>query len=72
MQTKIKNILKEVKDLSPDDQMELLEHLVHQIRVKESHQQKIFDWKELYGLGQGLWQGEDAQDVVNRMREDRF
>ena len=26
----------------------------------------------LYGLGKGLWEGEDAQDYVNKMREGSF
>jgi len=26
---------------------------------------------EFYGLGKGLWAGQDAQDYVNESREDR-
>jgi hypothetical protein len=29
------------------------------------------NWKPLYGLGKGIWKGEDAQDYVDRPREDR-
>jgi hypothetical protein len=29
------------------------------------------DWKALYGLGKGLWKDEDAQEYVNRLREER-
>lgn len=33
---------------------------------------KELDWNNLYGLGKGLWKGEDAQEYVNRLREDRI
>jgi len=29
-------------------------------------------WEALYGLGKGLWKKEDAQEYVNRLREDRI
>lgn len=32
---------------------------------------KNLDWNKLYGLGKGLWKGEDAQEHVNRLRKDR-
>jgi len=32
---------------------------------------KELDWKNLYGLGKGLWEGKDAQDYVSRQREDK-
>jgi hypothetical protein len=28
-------------------------------------------WKALYGLAKGLWKGEDAQEYVNRLRQER-
>jgi hypothetical protein len=32
---------------------------------------KQLDWNKLYGLGKGLWKGEDAQEYVDRLREER-
>ncbi|MEW6162857.1 MAG: hypothetical protein AB1606_06060 [Nitrospirota bacterium] len=32
---------------------------------------KKLGWKGLYGLGKGLWKGEDAQEYVNSLRRDR-
>lgn len=29
-------------------------------------------WANLYGLGRGLWEGEDAQAYVKRLREGRL
>lgn len=36
----------------------------------DEHEKKL-DWKELYGLGKGLWKTEDAQEFVNCLREER-
>jgi len=29
------------------------------------------NWNDLYGTGKGIWRGDDAQDYVNRAREER-
>ena len=64
-------IEKEIERLSPRDQLKLVEKLAHQLRKTGIAVKKELDWKNLYGLGKGLWKGEDAQDYVNRLREDR-
>ena len=45
------------------------ENLIEKIE-KQAVQQKL-EWEELYGLGKGLWDNEDAQDYVTKLREDR-
>ena len=67
----IEKIEKEIKDLSPQEQLKLLETLVHHLRKIYLPPTKELDWKKLYGLGKGLWEKEDAQKYVNRLREDR-
>jgi hypothetical protein len=64
-------IEKEVERLTLEEQLNLLERLVHRIRKVEFTTKKKLDWKELYGLGKNMWKGEDAQDYVNHLREDR-
>jgi len=32
---------------------------------------RFLGWGNLYGLGRGLWEGEDAQAYVKRLRKDR-
>jgi hypothetical protein len=64
-------IEKEIERLSPKDQMKLVEKLAHRLRKSRIAVKKELDWKDLYGLGKGLWKGEDAQAYVNRLREDR-
>jgi hypothetical protein len=67
----IGKIEKEIERLSPKDQLKLVEKLAHQLRKSGITAKKDLDWKGLYGLGKGLWKGEDAQQYVNRLREER-
>jgi len=39
--------------------------------MKKGHKREL-DWKKLYGLGKGLWNNENAQEYVNRSRQDRL
>lgn len=64
-------IEKEIERLSPKDQLKLVEKLTLQLRKTGTTVKKELDWKNLYGLGKGLWKGEDAQEYVNRRREER-
>jgi len=64
-------IEKEIERLSPKDQLRLVEKLSHQLRISGVMIKRELDWKALYGLGKGLWKGEDAQEYVNRLREER-
>ena len=68
MQDTLENVWKAAEKLTREEQLELAEKLIRKLREKERTQQ--LDWQELYGLGKGLWK-EDAQDYVNRLREDR-
>ena len=67
----LEKIEKELARLSPKDQLKLVEKLAHQLRKTGLTVKKELDWKNLYGLGAGLWKGEDAQKYVNCLREDR-
>ncbi len=65
-------IEKEIEKLAPNEQLKLVEKLIHEIRKAERAVRKELDWNKLYGLGKELWKGEDAQEYVNRLREDRI
>ena len=69
--TNLGKIEKEVEKLSPQEQLKLVERLAHKLRKTGLAMKKELDWKNLYGLGKGLWKGEDAQEYVNRTRENR-
>jgi hypothetical protein len=64
-------IKKEIERLFPKGQLKLVEKLAHQLRKSGITVKKEIDWKGLYGLGKGLWRGEDTQEYVGRLREDR-
>ncbi|HSB06967.1 MAG TPA: hypothetical protein VLK23_17460 [Thermodesulfobacteriota bacterium] len=67
----LEKIQKEIEKLSPKDQLKLVEKVAYQLRKSGVAVKRDLDWKSLYGLGKGLWKGEDAQEYVNRLREDR-
>lgn len=64
-------IEKKIEKLTPQEQLKLVKRLTRRLRKKYVSVKKELDWKELYGLGKGLWKKEDAQKYVNRLREDR-
>ena len=63
-------IVREVEKLSPQNQQKLVARLAQRLRQGQ-REKKSRDWAKLYGLGKGLWEGEDAQAYVTRLREDR-
>lgn len=65
-----KKIEREVESLSRRDQAKLLTKLTQRLG-RGGRKKGSCDWTKLYGLGKGLWEGEDAQAYVNRFREDR-
>jgi len=65
-------IEKEIERLTPQEKLRLAERLIHQLRKGKLSIKKDLAWDKLYGLGKGLWKGEDAQEYVNRLREDRI
>ncbi len=71
-ETPLEIIEKQAAKLSLHDHIKLIETLARQLRKKNTSTRQGLDWKELYGLGKGLWDKEDAQDYVNRLREDRI
>lgn len=64
-------IEKGIAFLTPEEQLKLVEQVIRQLRKKTHVQKKKLDIDKLYGLGKGLWDDEDAQEYVNRLREDR-
>ena len=67
----LETIEKQAAKLSIQDHIKLMETLARQLREKSILPQQKLDWSALYGRGKGLWENEDAQEYVNRLREDR-
>jgi len=66
----LEEIEKGIEKLESQEQLMLMDKLIH-LLVRDTHVKKELDWNELYGLGKGLWNHEDAQEYVNRYREER-
>ena len=66
---RLKNLEQEIEQLPMDHMIYLMDKLMVQIKKKASEQSTLH-WENLYGYGKGIWD-EDAQDYVNRIREDR-
>jgi hypothetical protein len=70
-QLELRNIEKQAAALSLDDLIKRMKVLAKQLKIKRLTSKSGHDWSTLYGAGKGLWDDEDAQDYVNKLREDR-
>ena len=61
-------VLGQVQQLNPAEQLRLLEELVGFIRRK-SVQKQPHSLMELQGLGKSIWQGVDVEKYVERERD---
>lgn len=66
--TTYQNVLAQARDLAPDDKLRLVETLAAQLR-DDIARDKRHRVKEFRGLGQATWDGNDAQEHVNRERD---
>jgi len=60
MQKKVSlgKIERDTEALTPQEQLKLVERLIHRLRKTGITEKKSLDWNQLYGLGKGLWKGE--------------
>ncbi len=73
MQTNIETIYRRyIKPLSPDEQIKLLAKMADELanakEAKEPTKQRSI--MELHGLGAEIWEGVDAQEYVNELRNE--
>lgn len=61
------DIRRQVENLTPDEQLRLLEELAAIVRRRMAPKPKR-SIMELEGLGKQIWQGIDAQEYVNQER----
>jgi hypothetical protein len=64
----LQHILQQVENLTPDEQLRLLEELASIVRSRITQKPKR-SIMELEGLGKEIWQGIDAQEYVNQERD---
>ncbi|OQB26202.1 MAG: hypothetical protein BWY11_00033 [Firmicutes bacterium ADurb.Bin182] len=65
------NIENQIMNLPVSEQIHLIERIARRVRSVQTKEGANLNWNDLYGAGKGIW-GEDAQDYVNRAREDRI
>lgn len=68
----LKEMEKNIEKLNPKEQLMLMGKIIQLLEKSSLVTKKELDWKELYGLGKGLWNGLDAQEYVNHLREERL
>ena len=68
----LEKIEKQIESLPPKDQLKLVEKIAVLLRQSGLTTKKKLEWSGLYGLGKGLWNDEDPQSYVDRLREDRL
>ncbi len=71
MQAGLDNIWQIARGLSRLEKLKLMELLVQQLKIENEAPEESMAWEEMYGIGSGIWQ-DDAQQYVNRLREERF
>jgi len=68
----LENIESQIMNLPVSEQIHLIERIARRVRTAQTKSAITLNWNDLYGMGKGIWRGEDSQDYVNRVREDRI
>ncbi len=63
-------ILRQAKTLSMQERKELVKLLIDSLDVPDAAPRQQRRLSELRGLGKEIWQGIDAQEYVNRLRNE--
>jgi hypothetical protein len=68
----LEKIERQIINLPVSEQIHLIERIARRVRSAQTKSGATLNWNDLYGTGKGLWKGDDAQDYVNRAREERI
>ena len=68
----LEKIESQIMSLPVSEQIHLIERLARRVRSVQTKSRITMNWSDLYGMGKGIWRGDDAQDYVNRAREERI
>ncbi len=68
----LEKIERQIIDLPVSEQIHLIERIARRVRSAQTKSGASLNWNDLYGMGKGLWKGDDAQDYVNRARKERI
>jgi hypothetical protein len=67
----LEKIESQIMSLPVSEQIHLIERIARRVRSVQTKSGTTLNWNDLYGIGKGIWRGDDAQDYVNRAREER-
>ncbi|MGL5939545.1 MAG: hypothetical protein ACRC2S_04035 [Waterburya sp.] len=65
----LQELLRKAEQLSPEEQVQLIEHLVHRIKRQQQNKPKR-KLSDFYGIAPNLLGGQDAQEWVNELRQE--
>jgi hypothetical protein len=68
----LEKIESQIMSLPVSEQIHLIERIARRVRSVQTKSGIILNWNDLYGMGKGIWSGDDAQDYVSRAREERI
>ena len=68
----LEKIESQIMRLTIPEQIYLIERIARRVRCVQAKPATTLNWSDLYGSGKGIWEGDDAQDYVNRSREERI
>jgi hypothetical protein len=68
----LEKIESQIMRLPVSEQIHLIERIARRVRSVQTKSEIVLNWNDLYGTGKGIWRGNDAQDYVNRAREERI
>ena len=68
----LEKIESQIMSLPVSEQIHLIERIARRVRTAQTKSAIALNWNDLYGAGKGIWRGDDAQDYVNRAREERI
>ena len=68
----LEQIESQIMNLPVSEQIHLIERIARRVRSVQTKSGMTLNWNDLYGTGKGIWRGDDAQDYVNRAREERI
>jgi hypothetical protein len=70
--THLEKIEHQIMQLPVYEQTHLIERITAQLRCVRAKSRIALNLSDLYGMGKGIWREDDAQEYVNRVREERI
>ncbi|PKP57686.1 MAG: hypothetical protein CVT88_06800 [Candidatus Altiarchaeales archaeon HGW-Altiarchaeales-1] len=69
----LERVKKEIENMLPEEQLNLIDILIHKLISQRVVRKKTtVNIADFYGLCRGMWNNEDAQEYVNKLREERI